>query len=155
MDATNTTPNHEPALRGEITELNLPTFGEPELGPALRNPERHAEWIAKTHAELGLRSDPEFLVELPLGSIIAFGAILNSEDRWIKGEDGWTQLGEETFESFSLTWDEETLLSYYPAAEGWRYLLETPRLPSRAEPRHFEKESPPWKSPRRPVAQPS
>lgn len=123
MDTTNT--NHEPALRGEAGALELPAFGTGELGPALKDTESYADFIAATHAELGLRCDPEFLVELPVGSTIAFGATLNNTDRWEKTEDGWLKIAGD----YPFPWDEETLLSYYPAAEGWRYLLETPAVP--------------------------
>lgn len=75
---------------------------------------------AETATEIELRTDPEFLSDLPVGSIIAFGAIRNNPERWIKEEDGWLKIASD----YPFPWDESMLLSYYPETEGWKYHLE-------------------------------
>lgn len=68
-----------------------------------------------------LRTDPEFLSALPEGSIVAFGPRPGNPDRWIRAEDGWLKIDSE----YPFGWDEATLLSYYPSAEGWAYGVES------------------------------
>lgn len=72
--------------------------------------------------EIILRTGPEFLLSLPEGSTIAFGAIRDNPERWIREYDGWVKIGS----GYPFRWDEDTLLSYYPEAEGWKYHLEAP-----------------------------